>query len=709
MPAVSATQLDNFEELESIKKFLARPSLVYTGAITSSSPVIKTVSSVVPGIHLNQPPLTVLRLPYDVLNSGGKLEKVNFFEWFKADVVVRVLVNTTPFVACRLFVCLSPSIIGLRYRNAIIHKGRCGITSYPGVELDLQTATSAELRIPWLSQFDGVSLTHDNLILSYVSVYLLTPLSAPDDATSVPIDIYAHFENVELQSPTPVKAVLQIAKESKGPISEISSGISRVCDKLSKIPIIGTVASQVKWASDIVGGVASIFGWSRPIDGSHAKAITLIPGRGFTNFTAEDTSVTLGMSNDNAICEEQVNFMESIDEMQLEHVCQRPALTYSTQYNTSTVVGTNLLIIPVSNFVGDQNIAMGTFAGTTYSIKDYPLCDLMSANFKRFRMDYHFRISLVKTAFHSGRIEVFFIPGKTQYAGDIPVDTTNAWRQIFDITEQSEMEIIVPFMHKSMMMDQSDNENDSRVGTVYIRALTPLVAPATVKQSVDILVWKWATNVAFQCPLSDPYQEMPGPALRVKANLQINLRNDSKPNVFVVFDKTNDVNTNLNACKTVGGEMCLSLRHATRGFRRTRFTDVADIDLNIRSEMGGFLGLCSDIYMYYRGGLNFKFISADNTRIGSYITDNRNTGNNDPNFRTMMEHVTYFPNPVHEISVPFYSQSRREICNRLTIADEELRVRVEGNVGVTYMSAKDDCTFGFLAGAPLYGVRIVSP
>jgi len=78
------------------------------------------------------------------------------------------------------------------------------------------------------------------------------------------------------------------------------------------------------------------------------------------------------------------------------------------------------------------------------------------------------------------------------------------------------------------------------------------------------------------------------------------------------------------------------------------------------------------------------------------------------------EHLTFTDlNPFHEVQTAFYSASRRGICNfEPATESDELSSRTVPGVRILtdsaalriLIGAKDDLTFGFLIGPPIFGI-----
>nr|UWX36827.1 structural polyprotein [Hangzhou dicistrovirus 3]WAM46883.1 structural polyprotein [Hangzhou dicistrovirus 3] len=773
LAAISATNISDLDDIATVVKFLQRPVEIDQFTLTSTN--FKRITSFGSNTgYAPQPTVASYALPRDIMRFGYKIDKLNNFEWFKADMVLRFMVNVNPFVAGRLWVAFAPMESEVFDECTMLYKSRASVTSYPGVELDLQNNTAAEIRIPWCSQYDAMSLTQptaDDLVVANVHVFALSDLLAPTSSASVPVTVFGHFENIEIKGPTPrrVNAAFQARNptpETKGPISEIASGIASAGDLLKDVPVIGGVASTVGWAANLVSGVASIFGWSRPVKGSAADPIVNVPGRGFTSFKAEDSAVVLGMANDNQIGEQDINFMETNDEMDIQHIAARPGLVGSINWITDSIKHAVIANEPVGPVVNSFRAANWPIGSTRYRVYDLTLFELLATRFAMWRADVHYKVSLVKTPFHVGRLEIFFVPGRTITDDEARTyDTSNTWRHILDITEQNEVEFIIPYMHKNVMSrtglspeaDIRTTGVDGLPGSFVVRALTPLSAPATVAQTIQVNIWKWATNVAFACPMTMGLEVPPVPATfqsdsdeeyeieeeasasndnvtsvvkkiiveiaKVVADFQINVQNTPMVAQQVAFGAQNTQENSLNSACTVAGEMITSLRQAIKAHRRYKLEikDKTLVNTNLIGDFGGYLGFCANIYAFYRGGLSMKIVPNTDDGFRRYVSTQivRIGDDGTPISLDNPEHITYTDlTPFHEVQTPYYVVSRRGLCNKKdsstnprtsTALSPGLYVSTDAASLRMYIGAKDDLTFGFLIGSPVYGLATLNP
>lgn len=358
-------------------------------------------------------------------------------------------------------------------------------------------------------------------------------------------------------------ATMQVQAEvgGQGLITDIASTVSAVAGAVSGIPVIGEIASTVGWVSDIVGGISSIFGWSRPNDMEKVTSLANVPGKYYSHVKAIDNSVALALSNENELLPLSDIFPSAVDEMDLAYVCANPGVKEVITWSKTDPMNKTLalmevglpsfnryqdkaidcdseptpynicnkdLIKPNGNIIlspGDLVQMKGSLAAT---ILDTVPCEYVSQLFQYWRATICFKISVVKTGFHTGRLEIFFDPGEyltnpkadwhnyVDLSAYDKVDTANSYKYILDLTNDSEITIRVPFISDRLALStigaNSYGEDgvmgppnlndifDSMIGSLIIRPLTKLMAPDTVSDQVKVVIWKWAEDVQLLVP-----------------------------------------------------------------------------------------------------------------------------------------------------------------------------------------------------------------
>lgn len=250
------------------------------------------------------------------------------------------------------------------------------------------------------------------------------------------------------------------------------------------------------------------------------------------------------------------------------------------------------------------------------------------------------------------------------------------------------------------------------------------MAPETVSDTVKVVVWKWAEDVALTVPVnasnSDfsiygvttpktkteiafneiPIETMAKMKYVRQVNFQINIGNKADGNVITFFDSTAIPQTTMQACEQASGERLVSLRPLLRAFRDWRVVKAKSVILDAQeeSEHIDYLSFLSYMYRFFRGGMRYKIISDDPSEIKSYIHPGiKRSTTQAPSHRT-------YPsiNPFHEISIPYYTQYRKL---PISVQDNLLNVTVETTsdkeINMTILrSGNDDLTFGWLMGTP---------
>lgn len=698
-PASESTALD-FNH--TIAQFLSRPTLLDEFSLT-------TIGADMPLFDSGRIPIRSYRLPKDILARGAKILKLANFEYFRANMVVKVMTNANPYLAGRFWIYASPYEEGFVFPHRSINKSRAAVTSYPGCELDLQTNNAVTLRIPWVDLREMGQMSNDLLDDLQVHISQLTQILADGDF-KLTFQVFGWLEDVEIRCPTPAPPMItaKLQYEAKGPISEVASTVGTVANLVKSVPVLSSVAEPVAWVANAVGTVASFFGWSKPIEGSGPMPIVNVPARSFGHVKGTDAGVVMGLDNENSLTETSMNFMTTDDEMSLAHVCGRPGVVSVATWLDNAIDHAVITTLPVGPQIGPHRI----FKGPERTLIDLNCFEYASTLLGKWRADIHFRISVVKTQFHTARLEVAYVPGEIKV--DEKLDLTNCYRQIMDITNETEMEFVIPYMSPYPMMSTSilsGEEYPSKpTGYLVIRQLTPLTHPSTVSSSVKVVVWKWATNVTLAEPIASVLIPAQLPPTRA-AKLQISLENVANPNPLVVFGKQNSPEDNFKAAQLVNGEMLVNLRPLTRAFRRrVRSTASGKVDVEIQPDMG-YISRVADLYCFWRGGLSYKFYFPDEKPVANrdaVTTTIREDGKED---FLNMTHVTFTDlTPFHEISIPYYRNTRRALTFPTpTITKKFPSVyfhinHTGGEKFTTLIAGKDDFTCGFLVGPSQYTI-----
>nr|ULF99826.1 MAG: hypothetical protein 2 [Aparavirus sp.] len=509
------------DESATINEVLARPFLIEDIHLN----VPGTALSNTLAIPLSQQYfVNTVSLPSSILSDPNKISKLEYFRYFTADMKIRIETNAQPYMSGKFWIFYNP-YPDLVYRSKDISTLRMSsITSYPGVEYDLNQMSNAEISIPFISYERAFDL---EMPQDYCKLYItqLTPIRDTTTETNLRMRIYGWFENVKVFGATShsnlTRSYLQNkiaeynqrlnvnfqintrAEQKGGIVSSISSSIATAGKALSSVPIIGSVASSVGWAADIVSNVASVFGFSRPTSTEPVTKISNVPAHGYTYSSNVDQSVVLASIPDNELGPQTKIFQTDVDEMDFDYIAKNPGVVSVFNYSNTSDNTSWLMHIPCSMYPFNS---LATNIGDVASRVTAPTCsEYLASAFRYWRGTICFKISLAKTPFHNGRLILSFDPSNS--ISDTPYSRIGkAYTSILDLSENSSIVIKIPFLSKFDYLNtysHSQSLDTISFGTFSIGALAPLLGPATVSSAVDVVVWKWAEDVEFSIPYTN--------------------------------------------------------------------------------------------------------------------------------------------------------------------------------------------------------------
>lgn len=641
-----------------------------------------------------------------------------------------------------------------------------------------------QLTIP---TFDNVSASYDTSAVPAV-IYKERELSAKDKERLLTA---RSIEKLKRTDPTiydyifkyigrPVSMQVQTENFSQGPISEIASSVDNIVNAATKIPIIGEIASSiatpVKWVTTGIRAVASIFGWSKPTADVAINPYVNIPALGYTHYKGVDQGVSLALSSENQLQLPVDVFPSGIDEMDLRYVCANPGIKAVVNWTKTHPLNVPLKSVETGYSLneGVQPVGIGTYSSlqfsvsddgnkvTNLSICDTVPCEFVSSLFTYWRATMCFKVSVVKTAFHTGRLEILFNPGmypRLDNGALVPddvrianMDSSNNYKYILDLTNDTEVTIRIPYVSSKLFQNTAGvlgysaslNEyqvEDTLTGALIIRPITKLLAPDTVSDHVSVIIWKWAEDVELVAPtpsalqilkVFEPISKVP----TMKVQMQINISNKAEGNVINFFDSSSASKQNLSALLMACGEKIYNLRILLRCAREIDLQPVANVIqnnavgtmsagkplfFNVQDDQYGkdYLSFISYMYRFFRGGLRYKVFTeatgaapgyADGSNVKSMVRSfiTQNISQNEIAEKIFNQtqgptHTTYVDlNPVHEINVPYYSQYRKlpiSLAPNYEVMTAAVTSNVD-NVMRVLRSGNDDMSFGWLMGTP---------
>jgi len=318
--------------------------------------------------------------------------------------------------------------------------------------------------------------------------------------------VWMWAENIDVSMPTglpvkqtPVGGPAQSASEKKRPgnIETLASTASRVADRVSALPLIGEAGKAGKLVFDAAGAVASMFGWSKPIDPEFTTEVQLFTSKNMTNFNGDHKGRVMALDFKNAVNVPEDVFNTSEDEMAFKYLSTMPTYVHRFKFESVNLQGTKLMALPVDATICDKkDVAGHPNTVARYETNLSYLCGL--GTHWRGGLKYNFKI--VKTPFHSGRLRFTWVPGAPE---DIAVDTVDldkCYSKIVDLREKSEVDFEIPYSYNVPWKpcEKGTTPYGARLnwtavpqpmGTLFVTVVNSLRAPPTCAPSVEILVF----------------------------------------------------------------------------------------------------------------------------------------------------------------------------------------------------------------------------
>jgi len=437
----------------------------------------------------------------------------------RADMILKIVYNSNQFQAGRYILAVSPHGGGSKSKNNTMENGTrfadlTTITQLPHVQFDINTESSATLVVPYTSVYSHMPVNPSSVVYTHSMGTILlapyAPLVTTAGSSTVPFDLFVSFDNIDLAAPVYPQSRNHkdtVSKEQYaakiGPVGAGAGKVATVANLIGdRVPLLSGIAKPVAWAADIFASVANVFGWSNPIVLSPANRITNTAFAYANNPDAGDNSVPLSLFAGNQV-EVMPGYAGSdLDEMALSYLIRIPAYIDSFSWSTSTAINTVLGTYTVSPFQLKRNRFSGLTSVTTMT----PVA-FLSNIFKYYRGGIKYRIKLVKTGFHSGRLLICFNPSPFATPTTISslIQSTYINRQIVDISSQTEFEYTVPYV--SLSPWKPTQGNYSAIGNLVIVVANPLVAPATVSSSITVIVEACgADDMEFNVPTNHNLQ-----------------------------------------------------------------------------------------------------------------------------------------------------------------------------------------------------------
>lgn len=500
----------------SVISFLKRPRIVQTVLWQSQS--------------ANQT-LVSFNVPTGILSEMHR-NKLDGFTSFRADAIIRVQVNAQPFQAGRLIAQIIPipTLMGQDRVDECVRALDRKVVMH-NVQLDISKQSEVTIRIPYVSPFFAFDLISGKYEWARFVLSVYSPLNQVSQV-ALQVNVWAYFENIELGYPTlsplytpitdqiKLNSLQDITKsvEGHGFITQAAGVLDQVVQSGADLvngfvpslgPVVKPIAKITDAAFDIYKFAADqlsfIPGLSKPEPAFHGKTVLVRPTQNFGNADGVDHGYKLAMHNIN-----RLDFIRNwagsdMDELSFDYLKRMPNYISAFNYTNNTSFGTVLWRTNVSPTYRSANV--GVQVGRqgdngTVTIPTPTHLQYICGPFQQWRGSLIYTFKFVKTDYHSGRVEICFVPFSG--ASESIAQTTRydyVYKIVVDLREQTEVSFAVDYTsvtpykfvnHSVDPISFSGTWEQTKAwstGQIIVRAITPLqLGSNIVSSSIQCLV-----------------------------------------------------------------------------------------------------------------------------------------------------------------------------------------------------------------------------
>jgi len=451
-------------------------------------------------------------LPEDAISTSDMFaNKMQGFLGFRAKACVKVQINAQRFQQGRLLLHYVPNGQVQKLRESIIMQNLTLKTQTPRVEIDCSTTTSAILEMPYVSPYTHFNFQDYTGPIGNFHMCVYSPLVSTASST-VSYTVWVWFEDIELSFPTyeftpqaevfrpqgiseavtsagrAVASVVgvgsiseaELAKTGPGPVGRVAATVSAAADALTSVPMLAPFAKPASWIASIVGGLANVFGWSNPNNNTPSSKISVEAFNHVQNVDGLDNAKKLALFADNAVDVLPGFSGTNTDEMAIAHVARIPCFISNFSWSESQAVDTVVTSMPLAltELCTNATISDGT---TNHTVTSFAPMSYVANAFRYWRGSVTFTFKVIKTEFHSGRLQFSYAPGFTGSYNALQANYT--YREVFDLRYSNEFSVTIPYAHTRPYAEFAEI-----LGTWWLTVAVPLVSPDTVYNALDILL-----------------------------------------------------------------------------------------------------------------------------------------------------------------------------------------------------------------------------
>lgn len=398
----------------------------------------------------------------DFFENPRVLNRITNFNLLRCKLKVRIMLNGNGFHYGRAIASYIPlhNLDEFTKDRSYFIQDVVAASQRPHVYLDPTTSQGGTLTLPFFWYNNALNIPLQQWRdMGKIIIHGMQNLKHANGATDqVTVSVFVWAEEVSLSIPTADEPGALSAQAGEiftpqvrdeygtGPISRPAGIVAKAAGALTNMPGIGVYARATQMAASAVSGVASMFGYSRPVELAEIQPYKPVLIGNMANTNVPDTSnkLTLDVKQELTV-DPRVMGLGSADEMTIKSIAQRESYLTTFAWNvadSSESLLWNTEVSPVLwRGLGNAEIHM-------------PACCFAALPFKRWRGTMKFRFQIVASTFHKGRLKITYDPSYP-----LTNEYNTNYTYIIDLAKERDFTVAVGWGHEQSLINHRSPVN----------------------------------------------------------------------------------------------------------------------------------------------------------------------------------------------------------------------------------------------------------
>jgi hypothetical protein len=362
------------------------------------------------------------------------------YKLMRSKLHVKITISGTQFHYGRALLSYNPFPIYDDYTvdRVALDTDLIAATQRPHILLDPSTSQGGDMVLPFFYYKNVWDITtSDWREMGEMLLVQMNELKHANGGTDpITVNVFAWAEEAKFAIPTnllPDTFVVQAqgSDEYSGPVSRVAGIVASAAGKLTSVPPLAAFARATEIGAAGVGALATLFGYSRPVDIQHSQFRPNTKSSfAVTNKCDDVMKLTVDEKQELSI-DPRTAGLGDVDELGINYIASKQS--YFTQFAWPVGGATESLLY-------NQVVEPGIWRYQGSEIH-FPACSFASQPFKYWRGSMKYRFQVVCSSFHKGRIKIVYDPSNTGHSTGTEYNT--AYTTVVDISDTTDFEITV--------------------------------------------------------------------------------------------------------------------------------------------------------------------------------------------------------------------------------------------------------------------------